>query len=113
MKLNDPAQITARMQSVDHVLEAAGMPSYTQMWATNAQLRAELDQLKDRLGMAHLALSKARGDLVQAELIVGTAASVAQIKRELARMKGARAVHERDQHERFEQRWGASGESGG
>lgn len=109
MKLNDPAQLGAGMHGVDDMLEAAGMPSYTQMWATNAQLRAELDQLRERLGMAQLALSKARGDLLQAELIAGTAASVAQIKRELARMKGARALRERDQHARFERRWGGSG----
>lgn len=112
MKLNDAAEITAKMQAVDQILEAAGIPSYTQMWTTNIDLRAERDQLKDRCEMANVALSKTRGDLLQAEMIIGTAASVAQIKRQLVKMKDVRDKLERSQHERFDQRWGRVREPG-
>ena len=112
MKRNDVAQITARLQEVDRILEMAGIPSYTEMWTTNADLQAELDRLEDRFNMANVALSRARGDLLQAEMIVGTAASVAQIKRQLGMMKAVRKTLARSQQARFEQRWGESGEAG-
>lgn len=111
MNLNDSEQVVATMRVVDRILDEAGIPPYTQLWSTNAALRAELDQLKDRLGLMNVELSKTRGDLVQAEMIVGTAASVEQIKRQLARMKLERTNFERSEHERFVRRWGNAGDS--
>ncbi len=100
-------QLAARVQEIDEALEAAGMPSYTQMWATNAELRVELERLRDGLGQANAALSKTRGDLLQAEMIAATASSVGQIQRQLVRLKADRDALERRHNARFARRWGA------
>lgn len=106
MTEKNPAQISARMDAIDAVLETEGMPSYSEMWATNAELRQDLERLRERLAMANAALSTLHGDLVQTELIVATAGSVEQIRRQLARLKSDRRAQAAQARERFARRWG-------
>lgn len=109
MTQKNPMQISARMDGIDAALEAEGMPSYSQMWATNAELRDELERLRERLAMANAALSMLHGDLLQTELIVATAGSVEQIRRQLLRLKTDRGAQAARAHERFARRWGTDG----
>lgn len=106
MTARNPAQISARMDAIDAVLETEGMPSYSEMWATNAELRADLERVRERLAMANAALSTLHGDLVQTELIVATARSVEQVRRQLARLKSDRETQAARAHEGFARRWG-------
>lgn len=92
MTQKNPMQISARMDEIDGVLETEGMPSYSQMWATNAELREELERLRERLAMANTTLSTLHGDLLQTELIVATASSVDQIRRQLVRLESDRGA---------------------
>lgn len=92
MTQKNPMQISGRMDEIDAALETEGMPSYSQMWATNAELREELERLRERLAMANTALSALHGDLLQTELIVATASSVDQIRRQLVRLKSDRGA---------------------
>ena len=87
-------------------LEAEGMPSYSQMWATNAELRDELERLRERLAMANAALSTLHGDLLQTELIVASASSVDQIQRQLGRLKTDRKAQAARAQSRLARRWG-------
>ncbi|HHW65420.1 MAG TPA: hypothetical protein GX403_15990 [Rhodocyclaceae bacterium] len=106
MTQKSPMQISARMDEIDALLETEGMPSYSEMWATNAELREELERLRERLAMANAALSTLYGDLLQTELIVATARSVDQIQRQLVRLKAERKAQAARAHERFARRWG-------
>lgn len=101
MTQKNPMQISSRMDEIDAALETEGMPSYSQMWATNAELREELERLRERLAMANTTLSTLHGDLLQTELIVATASSVDQIRRQLVRLESDRGAQER-----FARRWG-------
>ncbi len=92
MTQKNPMQISARMDEIDAALETEGMPSYSQMWATNAELREELERLRERLAMANTTLSTLHGDLLQTELIVATASSVDQIRRQLVRLESDRGA---------------------
>lgn len=92
MTQKNPMQISARMDEIDAALETEGMPSYSQMWATNAELREELERLRERLAMANTTLSALHGDLLQTELIVATASSVDQIRRQLVRLESDRGA---------------------
>ena len=94
MKLNDPAQLAARMVEVDADLDLAGMPSYSHMWATNAQLRADLARAEARLQMMTLALSKAKSHLLHVELIARSATSVEQVGRQLVQLRQDRDLLE-------------------
>ncbi|WEN40495.1 hypothetical protein CKCBHOJB_00021 [Thauera sp. GDN1] len=91
MTQKNPMQISDRMDEIDSALETEGMPSYSQMWATNAELREELERLRlrERLAMANTTL---HGDLLQTELIVATASSVEQIRRQLVRLESDRGA---------------------
>jgi hypothetical protein len=106
MTHKNPTQISARMDAIDAALETEGMPSYRQMWATNAELREELERVRERLTMANSALSTLYGDLLQTELIVATASSVDQIQRQLGRLKGDRKAQSGRERDRFARRWG-------
>lgn len=102
MKLNDPAQLAARMVEVDADLDLAGMPSYSHMWATNARLRAELARAESHLQMMTLALSKAKSHLLHVELVARSAASVEQVGRQLARLRQDRDLLEAEWRARFD-----------
>ena len=108
MTQKNPMQISARMDEIDAALETEGMPSYSQMWATNAELREELERLRlrERLAMANTTLSTLHGDLLQTELIVATASSVDQIQRQLGRLKTDRKAQAARAQSRFARRWG-------
>ncbi|MBS0543917.1 MAG: hypothetical protein JSR40_09320 [Proteobacteria bacterium] len=112
MSLTEQAELVALVQRVDELLERAGMPAYSALWTTNERLRAEAAQLEDSLSMSNLSLSKARGDLVQLDMIVRTAASVSQIGRQFATMKEERARLDRRETKRFERRWRGSAPHG-
>ena len=107
MTQNNHIRISARMDAIDAVLETEGVPSYSEMWATNADLREDLERLRERLAMANAALSTLHGDLLQTELIVATASSVDQIQRQLARLKTDRKAQAARASARFARRWGA------
>ena len=106
MTQKNSMQISARMDEIDATLETEGMPSYSQMWATNAELREDLERMRERLAMANAALSTLYGDLLQTELIVATASSVEQIQRQLERLKTDRKAQAARVHSRFTRRWG-------
>lgn len=106
MTRKNPMQASAHMDEIDAALETEGLPSYSQMWATNAGLREELECLRQRLAMTNAALSSLYGDLLQTELIVATAGSVAQIQRQLGRLKSDRKAQATRTHDRFARRWG-------
>lgn len=106
MTQKNPMQISGRMDEIDAALETEGMPSYSQMWATNAELREELERLRERLAMANTTLSTLHGDLLQTELIVATASSVDQIRRQLVRLESDRGAQAARAQERFARRWG-------
>ena len=108
MTHKNPMQISARMDEIDATLETQGVPSYSQMWATNAELREELECLRERLALANAALSTLYGDLLQTELIVATASSVEQIQRQLGRLKTDRKAQAARARNRFARRWGTS-----
>ena len=106
MTQNNPIRISARMDAIDAVLETEGVPSYSEMWATNAELREDLERLRERLAMANAMLSTLHGDLLQTELIVATASSVEQIRRQLGRLKIDRKTQAARASDRFTRRWG-------
>ena len=106
MTQKNPMQISARMDEIDAVLETEGVPSYSEMWAANAELREELECLRERLAMANAALSTLHGDLLQTELIVASASSVDQIQRQLGRLKTDRKAQAARAQSRFARRWG-------
>ena len=108
MTQKNPVPISARMDEIDATLETEGMPSYSQMWTTNAELRDDLERLRERLAMANAALSTLYGDLLQTELIVATASSVDQIQRQLGRLKTERKTQAARARNRFARRWGMS-----
>lgn len=110
MTHKNPMQLPAHMDAIDAALEVEGMPSYSQMWATNAELREDLECLRARLALTNAALSTLHGDLLQTELIVATANSVDQAQRQLLRLKSDRKTQAMHDHDRFTRRWG-SGES--
>lgn len=64
MTQKNPMQISARMDEIDAVLETEGVPSYSEMWAANAELREALECLRERLAMANATLSTLHGDLL-------------------------------------------------
>ena len=106
MTQKNPMQISARMDEIDAVLETEGVPSYSEMWAANAELREELECLRERLAMANATLSTLHGDLLQTELIVATASSVDQIQRQLGRLKTDRKAQAARAQGRLARRWG-------
>lgn len=106
MTQNNPIRISARMDAIDAVLETEGVPSYSEMWATNAELREDLERLRERLAMANAMLSTLHGDLLQTELIVATASSVEQIRRQLGRLKIDRKTQAARASDCFTRRWG-------
>ena len=108
MTQRNPMQISARMDEIDATPETEGVPSYSQMWATNAELRDDLERLRERLAMANAALSTLYGDLLQTELIVATASSVDQIQRQLGRLKTERKAQAARARNRFARRRGTS-----
>lgn len=90
MTHQDKNAAAASVGEIDLALESAGMPSYTQMWETNAGLLDEMQALRERLADTDATLAALQGDLLQTELIVATATSVDQICRQLARLKDDR-----------------------
>lgn len=91
MTQQDKNAAAASVGEIDLALESSGMPSYTQMWETNAGLLDALQALRERLQCADATLAALQGDLLQTELIVATATSVDQIRRQLARLKDERS----------------------
>jgi hypothetical protein len=91
MTQQDKNAAAASVGEIDLALESSGMPSYTQMWETNAGLLDALQALRERLECADATLAALQGDLLQTELIVATATSVDQIRRQLARLKDERS----------------------
>jgi hypothetical protein len=91
MTHQDKNAAAASVGEIDLALESSGMPSYTQMWETNAGLLDALQLLRERLACADATVSALQGDLLQTELIVATATSVDQIRRQLARLKDDRS----------------------